>query len=47
MCRCRSPAGHPGMLVVGLPDKDVNESRTQVRAAMASLSLDVPPGWLI
>jgi magnesium chelatase family protein len=35
------------MLVVGLPDKDVNESRTQVRAAMASLSLDVPPGWVI
>jgi magnesium chelatase family protein len=39
--------GLAGMYVVGLPDKAVNESRERVRAGLASLGLDVPPGRVI
>jgi magnesium chelatase family protein len=39
--------GAPGMFIVGLPDKAVNESRERVRAALCSLGLDVPAGRVI
>lgn len=39
--------GFPGLFVVGLPDKAVNESRERVRAALASLGLDLPVGRVI
>ena len=35
-------AGVPGFIIVGLPDKAVNESRERVRAVFMSLGLDFP-----
>jgi len=35
-------AGVPGFVVVGLPDKAINESRERVRAVFMSLGLDFP-----
>ena len=35
-------AGLPGFVIVGLPDKAVNESRERVRAVLGSLGVDFP-----
>ena len=36
-------AGLPSFMIVGLPDKAVNESRERVRGALATLGLALPP----
>ena len=36
-------SGLPKFLVVGLPDKAVNESRERVHAALAAIGLSLPP----
>ena len=35
-------AGIPGFVIVGLPDKAVNESRERVRAVFNALGIDFP-----
>jgi len=42
-----SAAGTPGLAIVGLPDRALNESRDRVRAAMANSGFGVPPGRLL
>jgi magnesium chelatase family protein len=42
-----SPAGQPGIIVVGLPDAAVQESRERVRAAIRSSGGRVPLGRII
>jgi magnesium chelatase family protein len=39
-----SPHGTPGMFVVGLPDKSVDESRSRVRSAIKNSDLQFPRG---
>lgn len=39
-----SPHGTPGMFVVGLPDKAVDESRSRVRSAIKNAGYDFPRG---
>jgi magnesium chelatase family protein len=39
--------GTPGIVIVGLGDKAVSESRERVRAAFASIGLAIPPGRLV
>jgi magnesium chelatase family protein len=39
-----SPHGTPGMFIVGLPDKAVDESRSRVRSAIKNSDLDFPRG---
>jgi len=39
-----SPCGNPGMFVVGLPDKAVDESRSRVRAAIKNSGAHFPRG---
>ena len=41
--QCQVAPGVPGFIVVGLPDKAVNESRERVRAAMSAIGLSLPP----
>ena len=41
--QCQLAAGVPAFNIVGLPDKAVAESRERVRAAIAALSLSLPP----
>ena len=40
-------AGYPGMVIVGLPDKAVNESRERVRAVFTALGIDFPSERII
>ncbi len=35
-------AGMPGFVIVGLPDKSINESRERVRAVLTSIGVDFP-----
>jgi len=37
-----SPHGMPGMTIVGLPDKAVDESKSRVRSAIKNSNLDFP-----
>lgn len=39
--------GQPSIVIVGLGDKAVSESRERVRAAFASIGLAIPPGRLV
>jgi len=39
--------GQPGIVIVGLGDKAITESRERVRAAFASIGLAIPAGRLI
>ena len=39
--------GQPGIVIVGLGDKAVSESRERVRAAFASIGLAIPAGRLV
>jgi magnesium chelatase family protein len=39
--------GHPGLLIVGLPDKAVKESGERVRAALYASGLSLPPKRII
>lgn len=40
-------SGMPGFVIVGLPDKAVNESRERVRAVFSSLGVEFPHGRII
>ncbi len=40
---CALSPGLPGFAIVGLPDKAVSEARERVRAALASMSVALPP----
>lgn len=42
-----SPHGMPGMTIVGLPDKAVDESKSRVRSAIKNSNLDFPRGNVI
>jgi magnesium chelatase family protein len=42
-----SAAGTPSLLVVGLPDRALNESRDRIRAAIANSGFGIPPGRLL
>lgn len=42
-----SPHGMPGMTIVGLPDKAVDESKSRVRSAIKNSGLDFPRGNVI
>jgi magnesium chelatase family protein len=42
-----SAAGTPGFLIVGLPDRALNESRERVRAAIVNSGFGYPPGRLL
>jgi magnesium chelatase family protein len=42
-----SAAGTPHLLIVGLPDRALNESRERVRAAIVNSGFGVPPGRLV
>ncbi len=42
-----SPHGMPGMIIVGLPDKAIDESKSRVRSAIKNSSLDFPRGNII
>lgn len=42
-----SPHGLPGMTIVGLPDKAVDESKSRVRSAIKNSDLDFPRGNVI
>jgi magnesium chelatase family protein len=42
-----SAAGTPGLLIVGLPDRALNESRERVRAAIVNSGFGYPPGRLV
>ncbi len=42
-----SAAGTPGLAIVGLPDRALNESRDRVRAAIVNSGFGVPPGRLL
>ncbi len=39
-----SPFGNPGIFIVGLPDKAVDESKSRVRSAIKNSELDFPRG---
>ena len=41
--QCQIAPGVPAFVVVGLPDKAVNESRQRVHAALAAMGLALPP----
>lgn len=40
-------AGYPGMVIVGMPDKAVNESRERIRAVFTALGIDFPSEHII
>jgi magnesium chelatase family protein len=42
-----SAAGVPGFLIVGLPDRALNESRERIRAAIVNSGFGFPPGRLL
>ena len=42
-----SAAGTPALLIVGLPDRALNESRERVRAAIVNSGFGFPPGRLL
>jgi magnesium chelatase family protein len=42
-----SAAGTPALLIVGLPDRALNESRERVRAAIVNSGFGIPPGRLL
>lgn len=42
-----SPYGSPGIFIVGLPDKAVDESKSRVRSAVKNSGLDFPRGNVI
>lgn len=42
-----SPHGMPGMTIVGLPDKAVDESKSRVRSSIKNSNLDFPRGNVI
>lgn len=45
--QCNLVAGLPKVVIVGLPDKAVAESRERVRAALAAIGLALPPKHII
>src|ERR1700676_3456215 len=42
-----SAAGTPGLLIIGLPDRALNESKERVRAAIVNSGFGYPPGRLL
>ena len=42
-----SPHGNPGMIIVGLPDKAVDESKSRVRSAIKNSGLEFPRGNVV
>ena len=42
-----SAAGIPAFLIVGLPDRALNESRERIRAAIVNSGFGLPPGRLL
>lgn len=46
-CQVQLAGGQPGIVIVGLGDKAIAESRERVRAAFASIGLAIPAGRLI
>ena len=42
-----SPHGMPGMTIVGLPDKAIDESKSRVRSAIKNSDLDFPRGNVV